>query len=228
MEEDLERRVREALETPPPPAARGGDPPPAAYRDLEELEALNAHVERDLTEREREYVKNQRWRVLQAKKRMAELMTEPTYSLDRLGAGGSRFNLDQLEAPPDPPASPPPSGSGAWGAGKNHTHYARVASKALANFGALSELEKHEFYYAFTRRAFTDALRTGRLPDGSAVTALGGGRYTDKYGIVRDEHGPFWPSDYGPLHPTPVLKRGLETAAEHFYVYGQGRRTASL
>lgn len=29
----------------------------------------------------------------------------------------------------------------------------------------------------------------------------------DRFGVIRDEFGPFWPKDYGPLHPTPVHER---------------------
>ena len=88
---------------------------------------------------------------------------------------------------------------------KTQAHYAAVVKKALTNFGALSTAERHEFFYAFTRNGFKEALRTGRLPDGSELVPIGNGKYKDKHGIIRDEHGPFWPPDHGPLFPAPVF-----------------------
>ena len=226
MEEDLERRVREALETPPIHDEPDNKTKPRKRRDYEELDQLNAHIHHDMTTTETEYVRNQRWRVLQAKRRMQQLMHESAQSkMMNSGVTVSRFNLENLFA--DQPANETEdecSSDGACGTGyKYESHYARVANKALSNFGALSELEKHQFYYAFTRRGFLDALRTGKLPDGSEVRSIGNGKYIDGYGIIRDKHGPFWPSDYGPLHPTPVLKKGLEKGVEEFYVYGEGK-----
>lgn len=50
----------------------------------------------------------------------------------------------------------------------------------------------------------------GRLPDGSELKLGEGGKYKDKYGIVRDEHGPFWPSENGPMFPPPTcIKKGM-------------------
>ena len=106
---------------------------------------------------------------------------------------------------------------------KTEEYYAHVTNKALNHFGSLTEVEKHKFYYAFTRNGFKDALRTGKLPDGSKLTDLGNGKYTDKFGLVRDTHGPFWPIDYGPLHPTPQHSRSQCKKPELMTTSSQGK-----
>lgn len=90
---------------------------------------------------------------------------------------------------------------------KNHGYFARIAAKANSNFGAMTSLERHEFFYAFTRAGFREAMRTGRQVDGSELQPVGRNKFKDKYGIVRSEDGPFWPADYGPLHATPVHRK---------------------
>lgn len=84
--------------------------------------------------------------------------------------------------------------------------YAKLAEKALNDYEKLNAFEKHQFFNFFTKDAFIDALRTGRLADGSFLQKIGS-NYVDRYGIEKDEYGPFWPSDYGPLCPTPKLAR---------------------
>lgn len=92
---------------------------------------------------------------------------------------------------------------------KSHSHYANVAKKAERNFGSLSTVERFEFFYAFTKNGFREAMRLGRLPDGSELKKTENGKYKDKFGIVRDEDGPFWPHENGPLFPAPaVIKNG--------------------
>ena len=102
---------------------------------------------------------------------------------------------------------------------KSQEHYAKIAAKAAVNFGALSLSERHEFFYVFTRTGFREAMHTGKLPDGSELKSIGRGRYIDTYGIIRDQHGPFWPSDYGPLFPAPSHKRLMDNT-EELLTYG--------
>ena len=82
-----------------------------------------------------------------------------------------------------------------------------VTQKALTNFSSLTLIEKYEFYHTFTRAGFRDAMRTGRLSDGSELKAIGRGRFQDALGVTRTPHGPFWPTDYGPLEPAPPHAR---------------------
>ena len=110
---------------------------------------------------------------------------------------------------------------------KSQEHYAKIAAKAVANFGSLSLSERHEFFYVFTKTGFREAMHTGKLPDGSELKSIGRGRYVDTYGIIRDQHGPFWPSDYGPLFPTPSHKRLMGTSQE-LLTYGTRGEHKSL
>ena len=110
---------------------------------------------------------------------------------------------------------------------KTQEYYAKVASKATSNFAGLTESEKHEFYYTFTKMGFREALRTGKLPDGSCLEELENGKYRDRFGIVRDVHGPFWPSDYGPLHPSPVHVRPRPEKQELFSAGPEGKNNNS-
>lgn len=83
----------------------------------------------------------------------------------------------------------------------------RTGMDAMRHFGHLSDHEKAFLFLNFTKDGFCAALRSGTLPDGTPLSEMPGQRFRDRYGIVRDRHGPFWPRDYGPLHPTPVHRR---------------------
>jgi len=83
----------------------------------------------------------------------------------------------------------------------------RNGNHSADNLNFLSESEQLSYFYTFTRNGFRDALRHGRLPDGSELIDIGNGRYMDRYRLIRNMHGPFWPIDYGPLYPAPVHVR---------------------
>ncbi|CAD5114345.1 DgyrCDS3484 [Dimorphilus gyrociliatus] len=100
--------------------------------------------------------------------------------------------------------------------------YAKLAEKALNDYEKLNAFEKHQFFNFFTKDAFVDALRTGRLADGSFLQKVDG-NYVDRYGIEKDEYGPFWPSDYGPLCPTPKLARASQWKFEPLNTRMEGR-----
>ena len=180
---------------------------------LQELEKLNSHIHLDLDSKGGDFVRAQRWKVLQAKRKMKNLLHETDYGIHPRGvldSAPASFQMDYVFNTNNEPENEFEFTSslydGAYGIGhgfKTQDHYAKVSTKALQNFGGLSSSEKHEFYYAFTRGGFKEAMRTGRLPDGSELVALGNGKYRDRHGIVRDQHGPFWPPDYGPLYPAP-------------------------
>uniref|UniRef100_A0A1I8JS79 SH2 domain-containing protein n=1 Tax=Macrostomum lignano TaxID=282301 RepID=A0A1I8JS79_9PLAT len=48
-------------------------------------------------------------------------------------------------------------------------------------------------------RRISEAVRTGRLPDGSPLILQPDGRYRDQFGVARDSRGPFWPRDFAAL-----------------------------
>ena len=110
---------------------------------------------------------------------------------------------------------------------KTEEYYAQITNKALKHFSSLTEAEKHDFYYTFTHNGFKDALRTGRFHDGSKLIDMGNGKYSDRFGLVRDTHGPFWPIDYGPLHPTPQHARSLYKKSELLTTSNQGKLNTS-
>ena len=71
MEEELDQRVREALETPPLERRQRQQAAAAAARHkrtLEDLESLNSHVQFDLPPgASRDYSRQQKWKVMQIK-----------------------------------------------------------------------------------------------------------------------------------------------------------------
>ena len=106
---------------------------------------------------------------------------------------------------------------------KTEEYFAQITNKALKNFSSLTAAERHDFYYSFTHNGFKDALRTGKFHDGSKLINMGNGKYSDRFGIVRDTHGPFWPVDYGPLYPTPQHARSLYKKSELLTTCNQGK-----
>ena len=214
LEQELDRRVREALETPPPhdldpdSTSKGS----RSSRGDGELRKLNAHIHLDLTDKEKEYVRNHKWRALQAKRRIRRLLAPHStieYSKGHGDDGAVPHMCSDQLAKSNQDSYPGVFGLYSLPEGiKTQSYYSMVTQKAANNFGDLNASEKHEFYYAFTRTGFREAMGTGQLPDGSDIVSVGGGKYTDKYGIVRNEHGPFWPPDYGPLYPAQSHVRG--------------------
>ncbi|PAA61456.1 hypothetical protein BOX15_Mlig000412g2 [Macrostomum lignano] len=83
----------------------------------------------------------------------------------------------------------------------------RLGAEAMRHFGDLTPDEKLRLFANFTRDGFREAVRTGRLPDGSPLILQPDGRYRDQFGVARDSRGPFWPRDFGPCHPTPSHRR---------------------
>ncbi|ELU09140.1 hypothetical protein CAPTEDRAFT_216827 [Capitella teleta] len=221
LEDELDRRVREALETPPSPPAEeslGGeedDTPPRRDR--------NRRATVNLTKKEKEFLQTSTWKTLQAKRRIRKLLAPQTnyeYLSDDDHQPPQLPNIHRGSNNQLPESEHQKNFHGIIGLYKtpnevkSKSYYAKLSEKALANFGDLTDTEKHEFFYAFTRAGFKDCLGFGELADGSRIEESKRGKYKDKYGIIRDEHGPFWPPDYGPLHPAQEHKRRKEPAAE--------------
>ena len=202
---------------------------------FQELEQLNSHVHFDLTSREKDYMRAQRWKLMNARRRM-NITPDTTGYTRRHSIEGLpqeiNFKCAYYRSPPGGAEDQKYTASLLDDIYMSHDlkteeYYAHVTNKALNHFSSLTEVEKHEFYYAFTRNGFKDALRTSKLPDGSKLTDLGNGKFTDKFGMIRDSHGPFWPIDYGPLHPTPQHTRSACTKPEILTTCNQGRSTIS-
>lgn len=90
---------------------------------------------------------------------------------------------------------------------KTRQYYSEMMQLANNDFGSMSKIQKKSYYYIHTVQGFTESLTLGKLPDGTNLQEVEPGKFTDYFGFVRWLNGPFWPSDYGPLHPAPILKR---------------------
>lgn len=92
--------------------------------------------------------------------------------------------------------------------------FSKLSARAFMDFATFTIAERHQLFYQYTNAGFREALRTGRMLDGSTLTLIDGNKYIDRYGIVRDRDGPFWPMDYGPLFPAPE-HRGCDEPPGH-------------
>lgn len=200
MEEELSQRVRDALETPP---LERMERQKNVHGNDSDLKELNSHILFDLTDKD-EYLRSRRWRALQAKRQMRKIMSMDYISppspsriefmfKDEL----SRSNQDEFP--------------GVFGLNtfsdnirdnENHFHVERLP--LVRNF-------QQQFY---TKNGFVAALHDGKFPDGTPISKDGNGCYTDQYGVVRNEDGPFWPAECTPLFATPHFQWWLETPRE--------------
>ena len=69
----------------------------------------------------------------------------------------------------------------------------------------------------YTKEGFLKSLKNGHLPSGVQYLDEEAGRWMDKYGVVRDNDGPFWPVESVPLFPTPKFKWWTELGEELLY-----------
>ena len=90
---------------------------------------------------------------------------------------------------------------------KTRQYYSEMMQLANNDFGSMSKIQRKSYYYIHTIQGFTESLTLGKLPDGTNLQEVEPGKFADYFGFVRWMNGPFWPSDYGPLHPAPILKR---------------------
>ncbi|XP_052234973.1 uncharacterized protein LOC127847242 isoform X4 [Dreissena polymorpha] len=212
MEAELDQRVRDALETPPLERNHGnqnGDHQRnSSSRDLENL---NAHVLLDLSDKERNYLKSRRWKALQAKRQMQKFMSmnyghPPNSSRievmfrDEL----SKSNQDEF---------PGVFGLNSFSEGVKDLN--EIHRKQFDKYPTLRQL--HKQYY--TKEGFLTASRNGKFPDGTVLEKESDGSYEDKFGVVRNHHGPFWPSDWGPLYPAPKFLWNTNTPVEPLYYF---------
>ncbi|XP_064653134.1 uncharacterized protein LOC135503474 isoform X3 [Lineus longissimus] len=214
IEEDLERRVREALETPPLERLQKNKER-AKRRYIDQLNSINSHIHLDLTEKERDYVSRKRWKALQQAKRTAQELTKANNYLNSLSAyqqnednAKLKYEIMYKEYQDRRKLSDDSAQL------QERFSCFRRGSEAMRNFGTLTNRERQELYHTFTKQGFENAVRLGHLPDGSLLEMLPNGKYQDEYGIIRDHHGPFWPRDYGPLFPPPDHKRTMPQDVE--------------
>ncbi|KAJ8020790.1 Cytosolic carboxypeptidase 3 [Holothuria leucospilota] len=56
---------------------------------------------------------------------------------------------------------------------------------------------KRKAYHRYTREGFKEALKRGKLK----LKKIGNGKFMDKNGVILTADGPFWPPECGPLYP---------------------------
>ncbi|XP_061177697.1 cytosolic carboxypeptidase 2-like isoform X5 [Saccostrea echinata] len=196
MEDELNARVREALETPPLERAErqrlSNQQQQQSARN--NLEKLNSHLLFELNDKNHAYLKARKWRALQAKKQMQHLMRmnytltpAPTSTIDVIFKDKlSKSNQDEFP--------------GVFGL---QTFSEGIKDRnSLEKYPSLKQIHR-QFY---TKDGFLAALDSGHFPDGSKFDCNENGAYKDRFGVLRDQHGPFWPGEWGPLFPTPRFK----------------------
>ncbi|XP_052763313.1 uncharacterized protein LOC128205605 isoform X10 [Mya arenaria] len=213
MEAELDQRVRDALETPPPERPHGhanGDNG-RNNNSNRELENLNAHVLLDLSDKERNYLKSRRWKAIQAKRQMQKFLSmnygHPTNSSrievvfrDEL----SKSNQDEY---------PGVFGLNSFSEGVKDLN--EIHRKQFDKYPTIRQL--HKQYY--TKEGYLTASRNGKFSDGTVLDRDADGSYEDKFGVVRNQHGPFWPNDWGPLYPAPKFLWNTDTPVEPLYYF---------
>ncbi|XP_013395224.1 uncharacterized protein LOC106162462 [Lingula anatina] len=196
LDAEINSRVREALDTPPLERIQRNRNK-ADKEDVDHISQLNAQIMMDLTDKERDYVNSRHWREMQ-KRRLKNLRRSASE-----GSGFQKKTSPRLEG--ELSRSNQDDFPGVLGLDRMPNQAPSLGRWArLENFGIMSQPPKPpKIFSTCTREGYLEALRNGRFPDGSKLTLLHNGKFADKYGVVRDEHGPFWPPDYGPLFPTP-------------------------
>lgn len=179
----------------------------------------------ELPEGEKQYVETQNWKVSEVKRHIQQIMSEsnkellkPCYNkqhstlLLNCLSQKNRNRLSDFFLTLNEKVVP-----------KTRHYYAQINERGIYDYSGLSSSERHSFFYPFTRNGFQEAMKTGKLPDGSELVEVQPGLYRDQFGIMRSKHGPFWPVDSGPLLPSPVHKRYLHQQAEPLHSSSTGR-----
>ncbi|XP_070209667.1 uncharacterized protein [Littorina saxatilis] len=211
METELERRVRDALATPPRERLNRRRQQ-AQQRSMprgNDIDDINAHLLLGLSEKEQNSHRPQRWRALQAHK--DAIMTY--FPSDHNAQPQVEFIFRDQLSKSNQDEFPGVFGLESFSEGiKNiREDYTNVINR----YG--SKPKTRHFY---TKEGFLKSLRAGTLPPG--VQFLDDtGRYVDKYGVIRNNDGPFWPVESVPLFPTPRFKWWNNVDAELLYIHLQ-------
>ncbi|XP_076437932.1 cytosolic carboxypeptidase 2-like [Babylonia areolata] len=198
LETEIEKRVRDALSTPPSERLK-------RRRQLAQEKTvpegdINSHLLLDQTAA-KDRLKARRWRALKAFPEPSTMMpsfppSQPPVQLlfkDQL----SRSNQDQFP--------------GVFGLENLSEGIKNIREDFTSVVNRIGTKPKARHFY--TKEGFLKAVRGGNLPVG--VRELGNtGLYEDKYGVVRDSDGPFWPMDCVPLFPTPRFEVGRGSGVE--------------
>ncbi|XP_041479533.1 uncharacterized protein LOC121427202 isoform X11 [Lytechinus variegatus] len=72
---------------------------------------------------------------------------------------------------------------------------------------------KRKTFHRFTSAGFREAMRKGK----GILKKIGNGKYMDKNGVILSMDGPFWPPECGPLYPKPNHTKKVPSSAEPLY-----------
>ncbi|CAL1548208.1 unnamed protein product [Lymnaea stagnalis] len=189
MESELSRRVREALETPPLERMQRRN---QQAKQQKEVPDINAHLMMELSDKERDFLKTKRWKALQVKKQAGNPdMTSQRKQMELLFRDElSRSNYDEY-----------PGVVGLDNLSEGIKNIREDYSVSVSRYTAAKPRARH-FY---TKIGFRKALKSGNIPNG--VQFLDEvGTYLDKYGVVRNNDGPYWPVESVPMFATPRFK----------------------
>lgn len=173
-----------------------------------QIDEMNAHFYLDLAYRDQNSTRAQRWKALQAQK---DIMS---YFPSQAGPVEFIFRDELCKSNQD--EFPGVFGLDSFSEGiKNiREDYTNVIDRYAGN--------KPKARHFYTKEGFLKAIKTGSLPAG--VQVLGEtGRYVDKYGVMRNSDGPFWPLECVPLFPTPKFKWWGDTSSELLYFHLPGK-----
>ncbi|KAK3088802.1 hypothetical protein FSP39_023902 [Pinctada imbricata] len=208
MEDELNARVREALETPPLERAERQRGQQEGHISKDQLSELNSHLLIDLRDRNHVYLKARKWRALHAKRQMQKLMRMSHYTLKPSGNSNidvifrdtlSKSNQDEFP--------------GVFGL-QNLSEGVRDRN-SFEKYPSLKQIHR-QFY---TKDGYLAALDSGQFPDGTKLQFGENGSYKDRFGVIRDKYGPFWPGDWGPLFPTPRFQYFDEVPPEPLFFH---------
>ena len=214
MEAELDQRVRDALESPPPPRhprQLSADSCKKLTSSHHELEHLNAHVLLDLSDKERAYLKSRRWKALQAKRQMQRYMGMNYASPQNSSRIEVMFRDELSKSNQD--EFPGVFGLTSFSEGVKDLN--ELHRKPFEKYATLRQLNKQ--YY--TKEGFLNAARIGRFPDGTILDKASDGSYEDRFGVIRNQFGPFWPNDWGPLYPAPKFLWDTKPPVEPLYYF---------
>ncbi|XP_030829550.1 uncharacterized protein LOC580601 isoform X4 [Strongylocentrotus purpuratus] len=76
----------------------------------------------------------------------------------------------------------------------------------------IAEIRRKTFH-RFTSAGFKEAMRKGK----GMLKKIGDGKYVDKNGVILSVDGPFWPQECGPLYPKPDHIKKVPSSAEPLF-----------
>ncbi|GFS12042.1 hypothetical protein ElyMa_006687000 [Elysia marginata] len=216
MESELSRRVREALETPPLERIQKRNEVAKLQRESPDI---NSHLLLDLSDRERDFLRTKRWKALHARKVAEKTSPEMTFMPHTHRPGQPPPHGQQIEFlfRDELSRSNHDEYPGVFGLGNLSEGIKNIRdeySVSVSRYPGAKPKPRH-FY---TKEGFMKALKTGNLPQGMHFLD-DRGTYIDKYGVIRNNDGPFWPVECVPMFSTPRFKWWTALSPEPLYFH---------